>query len=383
MNSSSTGEILERAIVADPDDLAAHAAYADWLMQQGDPRGEFIQVQLGLEDSALPAEGRKQLQEREGKLLQEHGRKWLGGLADFLLDQKDIPNYLRQSDNKSGYFFGFARGWLDTLQAPYLPIDCADILAKAPETRLLRRLEIFQAESYEEPLPAIGSFLSNLRVLQIGEPQEGEYSNCHISGETAVDLVAKLPRLEELYLLAHRVDMERLFRLKTLDKLRVLQIYHCHRYPLELLADNASFANLTHLLFYPHAMEPGEEDDGAYINLNGVRAILQSRYLQKLSHLQFRLSDMGDDGCAEFVRSGILGRLKLLDLMFGRITDAGARTLAGCPQLKNLELLELSHNRLASAGINALQATGIKVQAGNQYAADGHDMEYLWMGDME
>src|SRR5262249_7189339 len=35
---------LEQALVENPDDLAAHGAYADYLMEQGDPRGEFIQV---------------------------------------------------------------------------------------------------------------------------------------------------------------------------------------------------------------------------------------------------------------------------------------------------------------------------------------------------
>src|SRR5215211_1834830 len=36
---------LEEAIVEAPDDLAVHSAYADYLMERGDPRGELIQVQ--------------------------------------------------------------------------------------------------------------------------------------------------------------------------------------------------------------------------------------------------------------------------------------------------------------------------------------------------
>src|SRR2546425_1209332 len=41
---------LEDALAEDPDDLATHMAYADHLVELGDPRGEFIQVQLALED---------------------------------------------------------------------------------------------------------------------------------------------------------------------------------------------------------------------------------------------------------------------------------------------------------------------------------------------
>src|SRR6516165_11926443 len=60
---------LEEALVENPDDLAAHSAYADYLSEQGDPGGELIQVQLALEDAGRPAEERKQLRKREAELL--------------------------------------------------------------------------------------------------------------------------------------------------------------------------------------------------------------------------------------------------------------------------------------------------------------------------
>src|SRR4051812_25937071 len=49
-SASSEAEALERAIAANPHDLAAWGAYADYLAEQGDPRGEFMHVQLALED---------------------------------------------------------------------------------------------------------------------------------------------------------------------------------------------------------------------------------------------------------------------------------------------------------------------------------------------
>ena len=70
----SLGEQLEAALIANPDDLATHGAYADWLLEQGDPRGEFIGVQIDLEDETLPAKERKKLKKREAALLKEHGR---------------------------------------------------------------------------------------------------------------------------------------------------------------------------------------------------------------------------------------------------------------------------------------------------------------------
>ena len=60
---------LEDSLAEDPDDLATHMAYADLLAEQGDPRGEFIQTQLALEDPGRSPEERKRLQQRERELL--------------------------------------------------------------------------------------------------------------------------------------------------------------------------------------------------------------------------------------------------------------------------------------------------------------------------
>ncbi len=39
---ASLREALETALLDNPDDIAAHMAYADYLQEQGDPRDEFI-----------------------------------------------------------------------------------------------------------------------------------------------------------------------------------------------------------------------------------------------------------------------------------------------------------------------------------------------------
>jgi uncharacterized protein (TIGR02996 family) len=394
--STSTENVLEKAIAHDFDDLGAHAAYADWLTQQGDARGEFVQVQLALEDPNTPTSQRADLQKRELELLKTHGRTWLGELADELFEPKALPDWRQQRDQR----FQFTRGWLEMVRIPSLTVGFARAFAKAPELRFLRRLYI-EGTAYEEPgefeagddIPADSEnpamyailrcpYFTNLRVFHLGEPEDE--GNCHTSGETAVDLVTRMPQLEELYLLAHRVDMKQLFALKTLPKLRILQIDHNHAYPLEVLAENSSFASLTHLLFHPHALEYGE---GAYINLAGVRALVHAPHLKNLTHLRLRLSDMGDEGCEEIVGSGILKHLKVLDLKHGRVGDEGAKLLAGSPDIRNLQLLEISNNCLTGTGIDALKKAGIaKVQATEQRnpaAANDDDQEYLYYGDME
>jgi uncharacterized protein (TIGR02996 family) len=89
-------QALESALAAEPDDLGAHMAYADWLTEHGDPRGEFIQVQLALEDPKRSARERERLRRREQELREAHEREWLGGLAPYLLDQADVARFPSQ-----------------------------------------------------------------------------------------------------------------------------------------------------------------------------------------------------------------------------------------------------------------------------------------------
>jgi uncharacterized protein (TIGR02996 family) len=65
---------LLAAIYADPHDDNARAVYADLLQQRGDPRGEFIALQLANRDEARAAE-----------LLRAHVDAWLGVLAPYVV----------------------------------------------------------------------------------------------------------------------------------------------------------------------------------------------------------------------------------------------------------------------------------------------------------
>src|SRR5262249_31074385 len=119
---------LEEALVESPDDLAAHAAYADYLTEQGDPRGEFIQVQLALEDHGRPAEEGRRLRDRETELLRRHAREWLGDLGRFLCGD--------WSGEDKPYHYRFARGWLDLVRVLPFPGAVIAALARCPQARL-------------------------------------------------------------------------------------------------------------------------------------------------------------------------------------------------------------------------------------------------------
>ena len=426
--AASAADGLEKALVANPHDRAAWSAYADYLAERGDPRGEFMQVQLALEDESVSAADRKKLQAREKALLAAHRAEWLGPLAEFA-PAGDPPKKPDRRYDPQPVEVGFARGWLARVRFGNLTVTQARALAKADGARLLRELavEVVDAEapvgtrqqyidSYYEPGPDVPAnldpyddpglhalcrcpHLGSVRVFRLGEPTERpdgteeEYMNCHTSGELAYHLVKQMPNLEELYLLAHRVDAAKVFAL-PMPNLRILQLYHSNAYPLDKLAANKTLTNLTHLLCHPHAYDPDRDDEddggGAYIRLKHLRAVCRSPHLTGLTHLRLRLTDFGDAGAKEIVQSGILKRLKVLDLQGGCITDEGAGTLAACPDLKNLEFLNLSRNAMTAAGEAALKKTGVRVDASAQHnEAPGEDgetgdtPEYLFEGDIE
>src|SRR5437660_1329785 len=126
---------------------------------------------------------------------------------------------------------------------------------------------------------------------------------------------------EELHLLCKDYDIDRLFALPNLRHLRVLRLYHFgiggnwrdrprYEYPLDVLAANPALASLTHLLFHPHHPERYSQyrqgGQRSFLPLDQVRALVHSPHLPRLTHLQLRLSNMGDEGIGVLIGSGIL-----------------------------------------------------------------------------
>src|SRR5262245_59713694 len=103
---ASLRESLEAAVAEEPDELANHMAYADYLSEQGDPLGDFVRVQLALEDEAKKPAERNKLRQQEKALLTKHGKTWLGELATYR-DYEETIDVL-----PSGAAL-FRRGWLD------------------------------------------------------------------------------------------------------------------------------------------------------------------------------------------------------------------------------------------------------------------------------
>jgi uncharacterized protein (TIGR02996 family) len=404
-------QTLETALLADPDDIATHSAYADHLMSEGDPRGEFIQAQLVLEDPTQAPAARNAARQREKKLLDKHVHQWLGeDMGRFLIGD--------WSGWDKPYHYQFARGWLDHMRVLPAPDALIAAIARSPEARLLRRLEIvydmryhpFEFDEFlEGPKDALSKgekcnemyeganimppllaskHLSSLRVFKLGysddEPIRHStmvmpFEKCN--AEHIIQLLEKCPRLEELYLNTDLPGIESLFAHSALSNIRILQYYfgsgytgnHASSYPLTALAKNSKLQKLTAL-----RLHPGRD---ATVDLNELNVLLRSANLPSLTQLQVHMTVEGDSLVEILIDSKILGRLKSLDLAYGNLTDDNVAHLAKCPDLKHVKVLDVSKNALSSSGINALKATGIQVVADDQHEVDGQD--YLYEVDVE
>ncbi|VTS07151.1 WGR domain-containing protein [Tuwongella immobilis] len=409
----TTLQSLEAARSDNPDELAAAQAYADRLIETGDPRGELIQVQISLENPDLSPAEREQFIATEQAILADYQRAWLGNAAEYFIDQRDVHEWDINQGNRNTATWRF--GWLDTVSLVRCNLRLSRMLARCPMAKFLTELNISETdyedgytnENGDSPIPGIDDlpeeideyqmalhglfsapFLGTLKRVRFGSIEEENYDdycpfNCHFAGDQLAQLIERMPRIEELRLFAHRVNTQKLFGLKSLTHLRVIQLYHNDNYDVKRLASNAACANLEAILFHPHALE-----DEPMLTVEGLEAIGKSKHLSKLRHLRYRLSDAGDDGCQVIVDTKLLKRLKQLDLRHGRITDTGLATLMASPDFKNLELLDISRNRITPDGIARLQASGVPFLASHQatgtYEPGSYEeSEYLYAGDIE
>jgi uncharacterized protein (TIGR02996 family) len=380
---SALQQALEEALAANPDDRVAHMAYADFLLEQTDAasvaRGEFIRVQLQMDDPALPFEERQKPQRQDHQPSEPFLRIWLGELAPFLLDQPDErhPWNLPGSsfpDRNDPIDFSFTNGWLSRLHIPILTCPLARTLAHAPAARLLRDLHPGTfAEQDPSPNPGPGSppassetpapdhlvgadCLKNVCSLALGEVERWSAVYLWPEGPSTTELVRSCPRLERLRLQLLEHDGDRLFRL-AMPHLRILQLGLGFPWPLTVLAENASLGNLEELTLDGRFAEYEEEGP----SLEDLRAVARSPHFRGLRSLRLRRTLLGDEGVREIVASGLIDRLDSLVLRNGIVTDEGASLLARSPAIRKLEQLDLDHNRVTPEGERLLREAGARV----------------------
>jgi len=120
--SADAAELLA-AIAAAPDDDGPRQVYGDLLLERGDPRGDFIALQLARARGDKPKAAAAR---RERELLAAHRDAWLGRLRDLIDDEGAT----------------FERGFLDGVRLRETQALDAPDLFDDPAWRTVRRLDL-------------------------------------------------------------------------------------------------------------------------------------------------------------------------------------------------------------------------------------------------
>jgi uncharacterized protein (TIGR02996 family) len=340
------GAALLRAVLDAPDDDEPRLVYADWLTEQGDPRGEFIVAQIELDrlggDGATGPRA-DELRAREAHLLQKHKKKWTalapGGRVTTTIGERTWV-YGRPTK------WEFRRGFAHTVA-----MDCEDLVANSAL--------LFSREPVERVHLTRGSLAAVL------DEAEG------------------IERLRELDLSNFRLrpdDAEALFSTRRLGALRTLDLTKCR-----LASDGAKalaranpehFPSLTTLILADASLSDRavttlaaaplvaavEELDLARNKFGAAGAMALARIPRtRWRRLYVTAARLGGEAGVALARSAAIAGVEELVLQAVSLDDDAVIALAARP-LPSLRLLGLAYNALTDRAAKALRAAPWRAQ---------------------
>jgi hypothetical protein len=120
----------------------------------------------------------------------------------------------------------------------------------------------------------------------------------------------------------------------------------------------------------------GDSGYGANWTLDDLSALLSSERLPSLKTLALRDSEQADAVAKAVATSPLLGRIEVLDLSLGTLTDEGAAALVASSSVKRLKRLDLHHHFLGEEMMRKLGELGIVVDVSD---AEPPDSEYRFV----
>lgn len=325
MSATREGAAFLEAVCANPDDDGPRLMYADWLMERGQPRGEFIRLQCVLAQTPRNDDRRESIERRVAELLFQHRQEWIRPLRELGV------NAVR-----------FERGFVEAVTT-----RAERFLALAPA---LFAAEPVRAVCLLSPQPrdftalAASRHLARIRGLALAgcdlQPADVRTlaGSPHAPGLTGLEMADST-----------RLGYEAVRELTEspgLANLRYLRLHDTCRTPRELIgcfAEARWLKNVTNLHLPRH-----------YLGAEHLLVLLSAPALPALKTLGLWNNGLGDGGLEQLLEASLLGRLRALNLNATNLTRRGAEALAGWPQLTSLKVLHVAFNGLGHHGIWAL-----------------------------
>ncbi len=383
LDMQTEAEAFLQRIRAYPDDDAQRLIFADWLDEEGDPRGRFIRVQLAL--AHLPEHDRavSGLRVEERHLLATHREEWEAPLRGLVTGPVFRRGFMDEVKVEARQFLRYAHEIFATapvrhvhlldvggslpavMQCPYLSRlsaltvyaqhagePLARAIARSPHLAGLKALHLGRnrlADDAAEQL-ATAPTLAGLEELDLSENEIGE------TGARALAASPHLSRLTYLELRENRLGPAGAEALAGTDRLPAL-----HRLGL---SDNGIGAPRLHSLTRAHDLLRVPVLDLAMNDLTfaGAQTIFARPVSANPAAVRLRELDLGsnpldDAGAEALAQSANLMDLTVLALSNCNIKDGGMRALANSPYLNRVTALDLSNNPITDTGFRALHNT--------------------------
>jgi uncharacterized protein (TIGR02996 family) len=231
-------------------------------------------------------------------------------------------------------------------------------LARSPEAADVKALRAREAALLKEHAKEWTDPLQDFASSFFGEPFEfrrGFVERIGSDGELLCEdgdrLFSLAPILEVR--LGEEEDYEDLAKCKCLLRLRTLDLSGSglskNFGPARLLRSRY-LANLTTLRLC------GQDDNG-HLDIEGVRALVRSKYLGKLEELDLGgnwLNQFNRNTLTTFLRADNLPSLRALSFRGVGLQDSDAEALASTPWLARVKVLDLNRNTIGDRGCRAL-----------------------------
>ncbi|MGL6075708.1 MAG: TIGR02996 domain-containing protein [Fimbriiglobus sp.] len=347
---SDTRASFENAIAADPDNLAALSAFADFLMESGDPRGDYMRLQLALEDRNQPASRLRAMEQDTYEIRMANEREWLGPFYEHVYPVRRNQSVVEPVE--PNITIHYHRGWLHTVRFEQANDAAIAALAECPIAHMISAFIVEEdpvAEVDFTPLEA----LRNLWSLEIGHPRN--FAEQSLLNRESCQSLAKLDRLRDVSIHVGRMSIRQFWRakwpeLESLEFSMARQTIH-----IEMLLAQKNFKKLKHLsIIRPNDGERTEVGDDWEV-------LFLHRSMPALKYLIIQTPTFGDDSVRKLVNSPMMGTLQGLDLCRSGITDEGAEILAQHPAVPKLKYLNLDENNISPIGIDAFARVGVTI----------------------
>ncbi|MGL4551216.1 MAG: TIGR02996 domain-containing protein [Gemmataceae bacterium] len=233
--------VLMRDIFDAPDDDLPRLVLGDWLADHGDPRGEFIQIDVRLHAGVKDGAERGRLERRRREILARHALRWLGPLSDVA----------SRWEFRRG--FVHLEGWAERLLGP-----AGRAALDGPESRWVEGVSL--ARCLRGHLaPGEGRLLTAVTTLEVRESLFSYPLLCALMGATATS------RVRTLRLLAGGMTESAatmLARCASLARLHELDLSgnQLTRPALRALAEADTLAGLRSLVLRGSSVDPETRD---------------------------------------------------------------------------------------------------------------------------